>query len=85
MNSGDIKKMQAQQVAKMQDVRNLALENANSDLKSAEILVQLNNGFWLSEIALQLAVGNELRGPKAVYYVDEPSMWEKVFGHKANE
>jgi hypothetical protein len=92
MNSVDIKKMQQQQIAKMAEVRNLASQDANKDVGSAGLPVQINISFWLSEIALQLARHNELaevsHGIRPVSTLQDKemrSLWERIFGHKAND
>jgi hypothetical protein len=76
MKAEDIRKMQAQQTEKMGRLRCLISEKANSgDYDSALILAELNSGFWLSEIALQLALLSEGK-----YDGDGRSVWERLFG-----
>jgi hypothetical protein len=92
MNSGEIRKMQQQQIAKLDEIRKICSSSANNDTTSALVLVAMNEAFWLSEIALQLARHNELaevsHGIRPVNTLQDPqarSLWERVFGHKANE
>lgn len=79
MTSEDIRKAQKEQTAKLHDLLEVIKKNpAGLDTSATTVLTHLDMAFWLSEIALQLALLREDKGKPV-------SEWERVFGHKANE
>ncbi len=82
MKAEDVLGLQRQQARKLRECA-AALEKekeSSSRMQWQRLLTQLQISFWISEVALQLAMLNE---KKSVPF--GMSLWERLFGHKAND